>query len=854
MEDENVIPIVEGNNFIDNSSNISDSLAFPLDSTPEPSLMVNETTETLLEVTSFTPTASGFEVTFNRAIDGSLFHLYDENDLPNSSPNVAIADESENLIRGSVILKDDLSGFIFVKTGDILAPGNYSVTLSGDEDGIVDINGQLLDGNSDGTPGGDYSNEFTITNNSERVLSLPDIVRMNGQSLIDPETDQQLSLEINNGEGLTNIELELNYDSNLLTIDSLEIAEELPDSWQLESNFSEPGIAQINLSGTEALTAETQNLILINGNVPEIAVYGSNQALTVNNIRLNSGSITGIGDSAIHQVSLFGDASGDGRYNSLDSYLIAKASTGLINRFDAYKNTDLNLISDIDSNLFISAFDSYKAIQQSEGQLQPEYPDLSNIRPIFPGTENLTRLFPPRNQYLADSPWPIYHRDNYAQASTPIRGPEAGDQLEIQTIPTQLNGASPWSNLSQTYADGTQTVWGSTLTHVFKILIDGENWQLIDSQEISGLDSISWNNLLLEDNKLIVADPEERILYRLADSDPNDPRSPIAIEGEFSLPAETPGRFTHFSLTYDGWIILITHEGYLNAVKPDFSQVVTYDLSQTEGDINWHNAFPIDENGGIYLASQQALTKVQWNSETQTFSTAWRVPYNFRAEGCPEQSNNQIEEGIRFLLGGECSGSGTTPTLMGVGEMDRLVLTVDGDSPQNNLVAFWRDEIPEDWVGLPGQDRRVAAITPLPYATSEGQGFNTENSPVVYGYEVAVAQYNGLRPSCQPLGGVQKLLWNPTSRQLELVWANEEVSLNNVLTYSVGSDLLYGSGRKDCSYHFYGLDWDSGETVLDLPMGDDEIFLDQGNQVTINSDRSIIFGGLEGHVRIRVVP
>lgn len=276
---------------------------------------------------------------------------------------------------------------------------------------------------------------------------------------------------------------------------------------------------------------------------------------------------------------------------------------------------------------------------------------------------------------------------------------------------------------------------------------------------------------------------------------------------------------------------------------------MTHDLNQDENEVNWHNAFSVDENGGIYLASQRALTKMQWNGQNRTFSRVWQTPYNFRAPGCPEP-RNRIAEGLRFLFGGKCSGSGTTPTLMGVGEMDKLVLTLDGHDPKNNLVAFWRDKIPRDWKGIPGKDRRIAAIVPLPYATSKGRGFNTENSPTVYGYDVAVAQYNGFRPSCQPLRGVQKLRWIPETRQLELVWANPEVSLNNVLTYSVGSNLLYGSGRNDCSYHFYALDWESGKVQMDVPLGQDQTFLDQGNQVTINDDRSLIFGGLEGHVRI----
>jgi hypothetical protein len=97
---------------------------------------------------------------------------------------------------------------------------------------------------------------------------------------------------------------------------------------------------------------------------------------------------------------------------------------------------------------------------------------------------------------------------------------------------------------------------------------------------------------------------------------------------------------------------------------------------------------------------------------------------------------------------------------MGRGTMDRLVLAVDS-ARQNKLVAFWRDEIPSDWQGLPGEDRRVAAVLSLPYSTWERGGFSAENSPPVAGYDAVVAQYSGFTPRCESLRGVQLARWDP---------------------------------------------------------------------------------------------
>jgi hypothetical protein len=319
------------------------------------------------------------------------------------------------------------------------------------------------------------------------------------------------------------------------------------------------------------------------------------------------------------------------------------------------------------------------------------------------------------------------------------------------------------------------------------------------------------------------------------------------LKDTFELPANIPGSFVHMNVTYDGWIVLQTNRGHLVAVRRDFSEYRTFRLARAADSNQYgHNAFSVDEEGGLYFVSTQSLTRVNWDGNR--FSLGWRIPYDFQGSGGKPSDSTAVQLS-KFLRGEEGTGSGTTPTLMGFGNMDKLVLVADGKTP-NNMVAFWRDKIPDDWAGLPGYDRRIAAITPLPYSTPEGEGFTAENSPTAWGYDMAIAQYNGFEPDKNPAKGVQKLRWDPTTRTLPVVWATDAVNFNNVLTYSQGSNLVYGSGRREGIYHFWGLDWETGQVKLEVPLGDSPNFLDQGNQVTLNDDRSVMFSTATGIVRI----
>jgi hypothetical protein len=462
----------------------------------------------------------------------------------------------------------------------------------------------------------------------------------------------------------------------------------------------------------------------------------------------------------------------------------------------------------------------------------------------------------PANPQAAGTVWGQFHRNAYAQASTPLRGPEAGDTIEVQRIKIPGRGGTPTQmHISEVYPDGSYTAWSTNLTHIIKARVKGAQFELADAYQITKRVTdfnLHWNMTLAKGNKAFVPSPNTRSILKFGEADPSDPGSKLVLENSFVLPKEIKGKATVLNLSFDGWVIFVTDEAWIGAVKQDFSTYRAFDLGRATNDITTHNSFPVDENGNIFIASLYAMTKVRWTGDG--FQLIWRAPYNFRGIGCPPPSSNQMREVMKAITGKPCTGSGTTPTLVGRAGMDELVVAVDSHR-KNNLVAFWRNEIPAGWKGLPGQDPRVAGILQLPYSTWEGDGFTAENSPPAAGYDIAVAQYVGFfKTACDAPRGVQMARWNAVANKLELLWANGRIPFNNVVTISYGSDLLYGSGRDpDCNFVYRGLDRQTGEERFAKRLGDSNDFLDGGNSNSVLPDRSVIYGIVDGMIRIRPV-
>ena len=75
---------------------------------------------------------------------------------------------------------------------------------------------------------------------------------------------------------------------------------------------------------------------------------------------------------------------------------------------------------------------------------------------------------PPLNSWLADSPYPIYHRNSYGQASTCIEGILPNDNVSLKVRRDITGGTSPWIYLSEKYQNGERVILYSNSTHVFR--------------------------------------------------------------------------------------------------------------------------------------------------------------------------------------------------------------------------------------------------------------------------------------------------------------------------------------------------------------------------------------------------
>lgn len=444
---------------------------------------------------------------------------------------------------------------------------------------------------------------------------------------------------------------------------------------------------------------------------------------------------------------------------------------------------------------------------------------------------NLYAQLPPENSFLIDSPFPAVHNGSYRQGNTNLRGLQKGDKLNISFAETPKNRVSPWALYSNKYPNGEYTVWGSTSTHIFKAISTKSDFEVVSEYKIDNnpwMNDLSWSLLMLQDNKVLTYD--DNILFLFGEEDPTDPRSQIVLLKKITMPKEIKS-LSKLCRLYDGTIAFASQDGLIGIIdSKDFSLKSTYQISLERGEKAYHNDYAADEDGNIYMTTTKKMLALQWNG--RNILPKWEIYMDFG--------------GNRF------QGIGTTPTLLGSGDNDKLVCVVDSNTPARMLV-FWRDEIPEDWIGIEGSHRRLASSIDLPN-TQPAKMFMAavENSPSAYGYQIACAQYNGfLGQSCDTKKGVYKLEWETETNTMQLLWYRDDINLNNVLMYSSASNAIYGSGREnDCNYYYYVIDWVTGEIVEKFLLGSDKRFDDPGNANIIGPDRSIIYNSKKGMIRL----
>lgn len=493
---------------------------------------------------------------------------------------------------------------------------------------------------------------------------------------------------------------------------------------------------------------------------------------------------------------------------------------------------------------------------------------------------------PPCNPFVADSPYPTAHEDNYAQASTAVPGPAPGDEVQVRHRP--LAGIPLGNIFSPAYEGGRRVVWAPGITaHQDSLMykLDERDGRLIDVYHRT-LDESSVPEQEPAISRVYGFIDRDNRLYRAAgagidvygDGWPQDPDSPIRLVKRWQLPAQARCREDDVVVgvvaRYDGRIAFVTNQGMVGVIArtlEDEDLIVTSingarcaDPAVPDDELETTtNSIVADERGGMYPLTKRA--QYRYDLVDGRLVQTWRAPYEFGTAG---------GGGVRLD-----DGSGSTPTLMGTrpGD-DRFVVITDGQ-PLMHLVLMWRDRIPDDWTGLPGRDRRIACEYPLTFGDPDREASQSEQSVVVSGYssfvpnneldptvgtvtqrlpndqaQMAGAAIAGQSPAHAPYG-FERIDWDPDTRTCSTKWANTEVSIPNGVPFaSRGSGLVYGIGQRDGVWGLEGMDIDTGESRLWAPSGPLPTENAFYSALSIGPDGSAWTGGLFGFTKFELSP
>ena len=200
----------------------------------------------------------------------------------------------------------------FLPTGGPLAPDTYTVTLRSAANGLRDTAGGLLDGDGDGTPGGNFTATFTVAASTTRTVSVPDFARGPGQPVDLPATTPGLPIRLSDGNGVTSARLVLAYDPRLLTITAAAVGSTLPAGASVALDVSAPGQAVLTLTSPTALAAGPVDLVRLTAARAAVGPVRGRAGAATDRGDAQRRCDRGHGDAGLEVVAYFGDTTGNG--------------------------------------------------------------------------------------------------------------------------------------------------------------------------------------------------------------------------------------------------------------------------------------------------------------------------------------------------------------------------------------------------------------------------------------------------------------------------------------------------------------------------------------------------------------
>jgi hypothetical protein len=322
------------------------------------------------------PTATGVRLVFNLPFDPRRLNLYGSQAGLEGPADLTLVGATTGAVRGSLVLDADNQAFTFVKTGGVLVPDTYTLTVASRWDSVVDVYGRPIDGNGLGVTGDDYRLTFAVTARDTPILSIGEFARGPGQTVNLPATDQAAGIPIRilNGASVSEVAFTLRYNPTLLTVQDVSLRSQA-GVLTLKSIDQSAGLVRVHVANLTGLRGDSSVLLTLQAQVPANAPYRGQHVLDLDELVFNGGTLGGRADDGLHVVAYPGDTNGDGVYTSLDPQLIQRVILRVDTGFSAYPLTDPAVLADINGNGRLDSSDALLVQLKALRQVVPEIPE-----------------------------------------------------------------------------------------------------------------------------------------------------------------------------------------------------------------------------------------------------------------------------------------------------------------------------------------------------------------------------------------------------------------------------------------------------------------------------------------------
>jgi hypothetical protein len=358
-----------------------------------------------LTVTAFTPTPTGFTVTFSAPFIPANINLCGGT-VADPIQDITLVGDKIGPVSGSLLIDPTNTSITFKASAIYLSTFFQSNVLPNDTwhvrlvsglgtTGFVDASGTGLDGTNNGGHA-DYTTTFTTANDGKPALSIPDFARgPDAAHTIKVPNDSAggIPVTLSNGAAARDVVFALSYNPELLSPTGAGTADA-----PVGSAFTMGSVTSIDATHATAIftfhnnTAQNGTVVLgdILANVPDAAAnqYKAKELLHLGSITVNSLPFTGVAADGLHVNAYLGDVTGNGSITALDvgtANTVAQGSPTSPIGLAAYRLLDPAIIGDIAGDASIDATAISDLATFTANLHPPQIPALPTGLTITPG-------------------------------------------------------------------------------------------------------------------------------------------------------------------------------------------------------------------------------------------------------------------------------------------------------------------------------------------------------------------------------------------------------------------------------------------------------------------------------------